>query len=70
MGYGYETPIESGLSGLSVRTHEISLRFKFGATSEVEEVIKEIKKWGGKLIEPTYTKNISSNLIKKKILNN
>ena len=32
-----------------------------------EKVIKELKKWGGKLIEPKYTKNISSTLIKKKI---
>ena len=41
IGYGYETPVESGLSALSVRTHEISLRFKFGASSEVEEIIEE-----------------------------
>jgi len=32
-----------------------------------EKVIKELKKWGGKLIEPKYTKKISSTLIKKKI---
>ena len=32
------------------------------------DVIKTLKKWSGKLIEPTYTKNISSTLIKKKIL--
>ena len=31
------------------------------------KVIKTLKKWGGKLIEPKYTKNISSTLIKKKI---
>ncbi len=30
--------------------------------------IKTLKKWGGKLVEPKYTKNISSSLIKKKIL--
>ena len=30
-------------------------------------VIKTLKKWGGKLIEPKYTKNISSTIIKKKI---
>ena len=30
-------------------------------------VIKILKKWSGKLIEPTYTKNISSSLIKNKI---
>ena len=32
-------------------------------------VIKVIKKWSGKLIEPTYTKNISSTAIKKEINN-
>lgn len=31
-------------------------------------VIKVLKKWGGKLIEPKYTKNISSTIIKDKIL--
>ena len=31
------------------------------------KVIKILKKWGGKLIEPKYTKNISSTIIKKKI---
>ncbi len=31
------------------------------------KVIKELKKWSGKLIEPKYTTNISSSLIKKKI---
>ena len=31
------------------------------------KVIKVLKKWGGKLIEPSYTKNISSTLIKEKI---
>ena len=31
------------------------------------KVLKTIKKWGGKLIEPKYTKNISSTIIKKKI---
>ena len=34
------------------------------------DVIKCLKKWGGKLIEPKYTKNISSTIIKKKILEN
>jgi phosphoenolpyruvate mutase len=33
-----------------------------------EKVIKVLKKWGGKLIEPDYTKNISSSLLKKNIL--
>lgn len=32
------------------------------------KVIKVLKKWGGKLIEPKYTKNISSTIIKNKIL--
>tara|TARA_Y100000816_G_C26102822_1_gene584995 strand:+ start:1633 stop:2928 length:1296 start_codon:yes stop_codon:yes gene_type:complete len=31
-------------------------------------VIKVLKRWGGKLIEPSYTKNISSTLIKKRLL--
>ena len=30
------------------------------------KVIKTLKKWGGKLIEPKYTKNISSSSIKEK----
>ena len=32
------------------------------------DVIKTLKEWSGKLIEPKYTKNISSSLIKNKIL--
>ncbi len=32
------------------------------------KVIKILKKWSGKLIEPKYTKNISSTIIKNKIL--
>ena len=32
------------------------------------EVLKYLKKFGGKLIEPKYTKNISSTIIKKEIL--
>jgi phosphoenolpyruvate phosphomutase len=32
------------------------------------DVIKTLKKWNGKLIEPKYTKNISSTIIKNKIL--
>ena len=31
-------------------------------------MIKVLKKWGGKLVEPKYTKNISSTIIKNKIL--
>ena len=33
-----------------------------------KKVIKVLKKWNGRLIEPKYTKNISSSLIKNKIL--
>ena len=33
-----------------------------------KDVIKTLKKWSGKLIEPKYTKHISSTLIKNKIL--
>jgi phosphoenolpyruvate mutase len=33
-----------------------------------DRVIKTLKKWSGKLIEPVYTKNISSSIIKSKIL--
>ena len=33
-----------------------------------DRVVKVLKKWGGKLIEPKYTKNISSTIIKNKIL--
>ena len=32
-----------------------------------ERVVKTLKKWSGRLIEPNYTKNISSTLIKSKI---
>ena len=35
-----------------------------------QQVIATLKKWGGKLIEPKYTKNISSTLIKSKLKNN
>jgi len=34
-----------------------------------EKVIKILKKWSGKLIEPKYTQNISSTSIKKEMLN-
>ena len=34
-----------------------------------ERVIKKLKKWSGKLIEPNYTKNISSTSIKKEMSN-
>ena len=33
-----------------------------------QDVIKTLKKWSGKLIEPKYTKDISSTIIKNKIL--
>ena len=34
------------------------------------QVISTLRKWGGKLIEPKYTKNISSSSIKSKLINN
>ena len=34
-----------------------------------KKVIQELKKWGGRLIEPEYTKNISSTSIKKEMAN-
>ena len=34
-----------------------------------KHVILTLKKWGGKLIEPKYTKNISSTAIKSKLIN-
>jgi phosphoenolpyruvate mutase len=43
--------------------------WKKGVQQKVrEKVIKVLKKWGGKLIEPEYTKNISSTIVKKNIL--
>ena len=33
-----------------------------------QNVIKTLKKWSGRLVEPKYTKNISSTIIKKKFL--
>ncbi len=43
--------------------------WKIGIQKQVRlNVIKTLGKWGGKLIEPKYTKNISSTLIKKDIL--
>ena len=40
--------------------------WKIGIQKQVRlNVIKTLRKWGGKLIEPKYTKNISSSLIKK-----
>ena len=42
--------------------------WKTGIQSQTRlRVIKTLKKWGGKLIEPKYTKNISSTIIKNKI---
>lgn len=41
--------------------------WKTGVQKKIRlKVIKTLRKWGGKLIEPKYTKNISSTLIKKK----
>ena len=35
-----------------------------------ERVIKTLKKWSGKLIEVKYTKNISSTMLKKRLIKN
>ncbi len=40
IGYAYETPIDNSLSGLSVKTHEISLRFRFGSSTINDEEIE------------------------------
>ena len=43
--------------------------WKKGVQKQIrKDVIKTLKKWSGKLIEPKYTKNISSTIIKNKIL--
>jgi phosphoenolpyruvate mutase len=43
--------------------------WKKGVQSKIRsEVLKELKKWNGKLIEPKYSKNVSTILRKKKIL--
>ena len=43
--------------------------WKYGIQKKTRaQVLNCIKKWGGKLIEPKYTKNISSTLIKKEFL--
>ena len=43
--------------------------WKLGVQKKTRErVIKVLKKWSGKLIEPEYTKNISSTIIKNKFL--
>ena len=42
--------------------------WKKGVQKEIrEKILKALKKWNGKLIEPRYTKNISSTLIKKRL---
>jgi phosphoenolpyruvate phosphomutase / 2-hydroxyethylphosphonate cytidylyltransferase len=42
--------------------------WKTGVQKEIRKrAIKTLKKWSGKVIEPQYTKNISSTIIKKKI---
>lgn len=42
--------------------------WKKGVNKNVrKKVINDLKKWSGKLVEPKYTKNISSSLIKNKI---
>jgi phosphoenolpyruvate phosphomutase len=43
--------------------------WKIGIQKKIRlQVINTLKSWGGKLVEPKYTKNISSTLIKKNIL--
>ena len=43
--------------------------WKFGIQKKIrEQVIKTLKKWSGKLVEPKYTKNISSSKIKNEII--
>ena len=43
--------------------------WKYGVQKKTRaQVLNCIKKWGGKLIEPKYTKNISSTLIRKEFL--
>ena len=45
--------------------------WKSGVQKETRKrVVKTLKKWSGKLIEPKYTKNISSSSIKKEMENN
>jgi phosphoenolpyruvate phosphomutase / 2-hydroxyethylphosphonate cytidylyltransferase len=42
--------------------------WKYGIQKNIRlKAIKTLKRWGGKLIEPKYTKNISSSMIKNKI---
>ena len=44
--------------------------WKSGVQKETRKrVVNALKKWSGKLIEPKYTQNISSTLIKKEIIN-
>ncbi len=44
--------------------------WKKGPQAETrKQVLSTLKKWGGKLIEPKYTKNISSTAIKSKLVN-
>ena len=46
---------------------EMTGRMEFKKTRD--RVIKTLKKWSGKLIEPKYTKNISSTSIKREMMN-
>ena len=45
IGYAYESPVQSALTNLSIKTHELTLRFKLGNSSEVEQA--EINEKGG-----------------------
>ena len=56
---------------LSIKPHYVvhGDDWKFGIQKKIrEQVIKTLKKWSGKLVEPKYTKNISSSEIKNKII--
>ncbi len=56
---------------LSIKPHYVvhGDDWKFGIQKKIrEQVIKTLKKWSGKLVEPKYTKNISSSKIKNKII--
>ena len=56
---------------LSIKPHYVvhGDDWKFGIQKKIrEQVIKTLKKWSGKLVEPKYTKNISSSIIKNKII--
>ena len=64
-GFGYEKILNQIKPDYFVHGDD----WKFDYRKNIRNnVIKILKKWNGKLIEPKYTKNISSSLIKNKIL--